>query len=76
MNTVTLMRYPHFAPAEHNRLLFAAMVIARRIRRRMKVRSDRKLLQSMPDHMLADIGISRGGIDRAVVSGRLYDGRR
>ena len=76
MNTVTLTRHPHFAPAEQNRLFFAAMVMARRIRRHLKVRSDRRLLQSMPDYMLADIGISRGGIDRAVQHGRQYDGRR
>jgi uncharacterized protein YjiS (DUF1127 family) len=50
--------------------------MARRIRRHLKVRSDRRLLQSMPDHMLADIGMTRGAINRAVGHGRLYDGRR
>ena len=76
MNTVTLMRYPHFAPAEHSRLLFAAMLVVRRIRRHLRVGADRRLLQSMPDSMLADIGLSRSGIDRAVQYGRLNDGRR
>ena len=75
MNTVTLMRTSQFAPAEHSRLLFAAMMVARRIRRRLKVRSDRRLLQSLPDHMLADLGISRSGIARAIEFGRFHDGR-
>ena len=76
MNTVTLTRCPQFAPAEHSRLVFAAMLIARRIRRNLRVRSDRRLLRSMPDYILADLGLSRSGIDRAVAHGRLYDGRR
>ncbi len=76
MNTVTLTRYPNLAPAQQNGLLAAAMLIARRIRRTLKARSDRQLLYSMPDHILADIGISRSGIERAVTYGRLYDGRR
>jgi uncharacterized protein YjiS (DUF1127 family) len=76
VNTVTLTRYPQHTPTGQNSLLVATMSVARRIRRHIQARSDRKLLQSMPDYILADIGVSRGGIDRAVTYGRLHDGRR
>jgi uncharacterized protein YjiS (DUF1127 family) len=46
--------------------------MARRIRRRLKVRADRRALQSMPDYILADIGICRGEIDSATEYGRGY----
>ena len=76
MNTVTLMRHPNFAAAEKSGLLIAAARLAHRFRRHLKARSDRQLLESMPDYILADIGISRGGIKRAVTYGRMHDGRR
>jgi uncharacterized protein YjiS (DUF1127 family) len=35
-----------------------------------ELRSARRLLQSMPDGVLSDIGISRGSIDHATAFGR------
>ena len=35
-----------------------------------EMRSARRLLQSMPDGVLSDMGISRGGIDHATTFGR------
>jgi uncharacterized protein YjiS (DUF1127 family) len=58
--------------AASNPLLFAALVVVRRIRRRLKVRADRKALHSMPDYLLTDIGISRSEIDSATEYGRGY----
>ena len=55
-----------------NPLIFAAVVFARRLRRRLKIREDRRLLQAMPDYLLADIGISRGQIEAATEYGRHY----
>ena len=55
-----------------NPLIFAAVVFARRLRRRLKVREDQRLLQAMPDYLLADIGISRGQIEAATEFGRHY----
>ena len=51
-------------------LLFATVVI-RQLRRRLRVRNDRKRLQAMPDYLLADIGISRSEIGSATEFGRL-----
>jgi uncharacterized protein YjiS (DUF1127 family) len=36
----------------------------------MEIRAARRLLQSMPDGILSDIGISRGSIDHATAFGR------
>ncbi len=40
------------------------------VTRLARVHRDRRLLQSMPDHMLADIGIRRSEIDHVVFHGR------
>jgi uncharacterized protein YjiS (DUF1127 family) len=53
-----------------SRLRLFAVLVARRIIRRFKLRSDRELLQAMPDHMLKDIGIARSEIERALNHGR------
>lgn len=45
-------------------------LIARRVTRYLRIRRDRRLLQAMPDYLLADIGISRSEIDRATRYGR------
>jgi len=45
-------------------------LVLNRVARWMKVRADRRLLASMPDYLLSDIGISRGSIDHATVHGR------
>ena len=55
-----------------NPLTFAAVVLARRVRRWLKIREDRRLLQALPDHLLSDIGISRGEIEAATEYGRHY----
>jgi uncharacterized protein YjiS (DUF1127 family) len=65
------LRLPNAIMASHP-LTFAAVVFARRLRRRLKVREDRRLLQAMPDYLLADIGISRGEIESATEYGRHY----
>ena len=41
--------------------------------RRLRIRSDRRQLESMPDYLLHDLGITRGEIDRVTNFGR--DGR-
>ena len=48
-----------------------ATVLVRHIRRRLRVRKDRKTLQAMPDYLLADIGISRSEIHNATEFGRI-----
>ena len=53
-----------------NLILFAAIVVVRRIRRNLKIRADRRLLEAMPDHLLSDIGISRSEICSATRYGR------
>ena len=42
------------------------------IRRRLRIRADRKVLQAMPDYLLSDLGISRSQIDSATQFGRDY----
>ena len=38
--------------------------------RRHKIRQDRRVLQSMPDYLLHDLGISRSEIEPAIEFGR------
>jgi uncharacterized protein YjiS (DUF1127 family) len=47
-----------------------------RAARRRRIRADRKLLMSMPNHMLKDIGIRRSEIDYVVNYGREIDKTR
>ena len=70
MTTLALSRGWSSTAAASNPILFAALVVARRIRRRMKIRADRRVLQDMPDYMLSDLGISRSEIGGAVQFGR------
>ena len=76
MSTGTLTRNPHFAPVEASRILFWATLFVRRLRRRVKMQSDRHALRGMPEYLLRDIGISRSQIDHATLFGRFYDGPR
>lgn len=55
-----------------NPFIFAAVLFARRVSRRLKIREDRRALQAMPDYLLSDIGISRGEIEGATEYGRHY----
>lgn len=72
MTTLAFSRGWSTTAAASNPILFAALVVARRIRRNLKVRADRRTLQAMPDHLLSDIGISRSEIDRATDRGRAF----
>ena len=72
MTTLAFSRGWSSTAVASNPILFAALVAVRRIRRRMKIRADRRALQAMPDYLLADIGISRSQIDEATASGRVH----
>ena len=50
-------------------LQFAAQVGAI-VLRRLRIRSDRRQLESMPDYLLHDLGITRGDIERVTKFGR------
>ncbi|MGQ7793204.1 DUF1127 domain-containing protein [Faunimonas sp. B44] len=52
------------------RLLPALASVFGLVSRLVRAHRDRRLLQSMPDHMLADIGIRRSEIDHVVFHGR------
>ena len=61
-------RLPIAAPSRSLGAL--AVAVYRYVYRWQKMRADRALLQSMPDSLLADIGIGRSLIDRATAFGR------
>ena len=56
--------------AASSRVLFAAMLMVRRANRWVRIRTDRRRLQAMPDYLLKDIGLSRTEIEDAVEFGR------
>lgn len=67
----TLANARRFETAAPSRSLVAlAVALYRYFHRWQKIRADRALLQSMPDSLLADIGIGRSAIDRATAFGR------
>jgi len=70
VSTIALSRRQPDAAQGWIPVINAASWAARQIARRLKIRSDRRLLQSMPDYLLADIGITRGEIETAVEFGR------
>jgi uncharacterized protein YjiS (DUF1127 family) len=51
-------------------LVAYAVAVVAAVMRWRKMRSDRALLQSMPDSLLADIGIGRSSIEHATRHGR------
>jgi uncharacterized protein YjiS (DUF1127 family) len=69
VSTATLSHDSFERSARPSRLRLFAVLIARRVMRRLKIRSDRTLLQAMPDYMLKDIGIDRSEIERALNQG-------
>lgn len=70
MTTLAFSRgWSRTAAASHP-ILFAALVVTRRVRRHFRVRRDQRRLQAMPDYLLADLGISRGQIEAATALGR------
>ena len=72
MTTLALPRGWWRSAVASNPILFAAIVVTRRIRRNLKIRADRRLLEAMPDRLLSDIGISRSEIGSATRYGRDY----
>jgi len=70
VSTIALSRRQPDAAQGWAPAINAASWAARQIARRLKIRSDRRLLQSMPDYLLADIGISRAEIETATEFGR------
>ncbi|MDQ3560910.1 MAG: DUF1127 domain-containing protein [Pseudomonadota bacterium] len=70
MSTIASPRRWLSATASSNRFAFAALMVARRFRRRVRIWEDRRKLQALPDHLLADIGISRSEIERVTDFGR------
>ena len=52
-------------------VLAAVRAAAGQVRRRLAIRNDRRRLAEMPDHLLADIGISRSEIANATEFGRI-----
>ena len=58
------------SPTAQSRALAVAVNVAAYVMRWRKMRADRQLLQSLPDSLLSDIGISRGAIDHATRHGR------
>jgi uncharacterized protein YjiS (DUF1127 family) len=46
-------------------LYHAAILVARRIQRRLRIGDDQRRLLALPDYPLSDIGISRGEISSA-----------
>ena len=75
MTTLALSdRHPEQTAASG--MMAGILHLAGRLARRRMIRSDRQLLQAMPDYLLADIGITRGDIARVVEHGRdAIDGR-
>lgn len=72
MTTFALARGWSRSAVASNPILFAAVVVVRRIRRKLKIRADRRLLEAIPDYLLSDIGISRSEICSATRYGRDY----
>ena len=68
--TLPLLRAPFETP-----LALTGIILARRLRRRMRAWSDRRRLQALPDYLLADIGVARREIATATEYGRVDSAR-
>jgi uncharacterized protein YjiS (DUF1127 family) len=67
----TLVEKGHANPSTVGQFLLGAAVgLVRLLILWKEMRSARRLLQSMPDGVLSDMGISRGSIDHATAFGR------
>jgi len=71
----------HYLPARKgfpSTFATAALAVGRTIAKAMKVRHDRAILHTMPDHLLHDLGISRSDIEyvtaRRDFTNRIYRG--
>ena len=69
VSTSALSRNPSRAIPGRNAVLALASLIWRRIRRRMQAGKDRRMLQTLPNSLLSDIGLER-------IEFRSSDGRR
>jgi uncharacterized protein YjiS (DUF1127 family) len=67
MTTLTLAG---FGPARPSNGISSARVLFAAVNRWARIRRDRRVLGTMPDYLLADIGISRCDIDSATSVGR------
>ena len=59
MSTSALSRNPSEAASGRNAVVALGMLIWRRIRRRVRVGKDRRVLQTLPDYVLADMGLEK-----------------
>ncbi len=74
MTTITLPRSGGLSEAGLSSTLALARALYAAIARSYRIRQDRRALQSMPDHLLSDIGISRSKIEAATEFGRSRGG--
>ena len=66
-----LVARPHASQSTAGQFLLGAAVgVVRLLILWKEMRSARRLLESMPDGVLSDMGISRGSIDHATAFGR------
>ena len=70
MSTSALSRNPSEAMSGRHAAAAFGLLIWRRIRRRIQVGKDRRVLQTLPDYVLADMGLEKIEFRSAV------DGRR
>lgn len=70
MTTLALSRGWSKAAAATHRIRYAVLRAVHALRRIRKIRADHRFLQTLPDHLLDDIGVRRGDIDHAILRGR------
>ena len=59
MSTLAQLRNPSRSSAALNGVVALGILIWRRLRRRMRVGKDRRVLQTLPDYVLADMGLEK-----------------
>ncbi len=69
MSTFTLSNVPSRTLPGRGAITALAGLVRRALRRRLRIGRDRRLLQRLPDYVLADMGLER-------IEFRLADGRR
>lgn len=80
MSTPALLRAPAETVTRTSRVRALGRLISRALSRRMRVGRDRRVLQSLPDYVLADMGLEKiefrssasGGRDVWVIPHRYY----
>ena len=71
MSTLALPRRWSVAAAGSHSIVDAIGLFARRVERRVRIWNDQRRLQTLPDYLLDDIGISRGEIPSVTEFGRV-----